>query len=37
MGIKNCILKVLSTGLNVNDEVLKLFTDQSSVSLEKGY
>lgn len=35
-GLENCILKVISSGLNVNNKVLKLLENQSLLSSKKS-
>lgn len=34
--MKNCVLKVVSTGLNINNEVSKLISNEFLVSSENG-
>ncbi|VVC40574.1 Hypothetical protein CINCED_3A001375 [Cinara cedri] len=34
-GLNNCVLKVISSGLNINNEIIKLSSNQSHVSSEK--
>lgn len=36
MGLTNCVLKVISTGLNINNEVSKLISNEYLVSSKNG-
>lgn len=36
-GLENCILKVKSSDLNINNEVLKLLSKQSPVDISGNY